>query len=470
MIQPWPLKFRDCDGGVIVADDAGGWFKSSHQFVERLAGGRLTENDDQFLLSSGHAFRNDGDMYQRSFVKRWLARRMPRSRSLDYLIVVPTLRCNLACEYCQVSRAAENAHGYDWDENTTQAVVAFIDRLTSKNVTIEFQGGEPLLRLDLLERVRDFARRRFDEVRFVVCSNFQAVDDSAWGFFESEDTFLSTSIDGPPDVHSRQRTRNAFLTQKTFDNISEFRRRFGNNRLSALPTVDPTDPPDLAELVETYASFGLNSIFLRPVNYQGFARRLMASPTGHSKWASLHSRFIDLLVERNFRTGQVVEEFYFSTALRRVLFPSATGNVDLRNPNPVGRDYLVIDYDGVLYPSDEARMVARTGQIDLAIGTVSDGVDNERLISLNASSLNDMDPDCVHCPYQAFCGTDNVDSISRYGRIDLPRPDTWFCQRHTELFDKVFELLTSADEKVVFSLKAWSGLQTWPTRFSRIIE
>ena len=35
---------------------------------------------------------------------------------LDYIILVPTLRCNLACSYCQVSRASIAAKGYDWSQ------------------------------------------------------------------------------------------------------------------------------------------------------------------------------------------------------------------------------------------------------------------------------------------------------------------------------------------------------------------
>lgn len=148
--------------------------------------------------------------------------------------------------------------------------------------------------------------------------------------------------------------------------------------------------------------------------------------------------------------------------------PGSSGNVDLRNPNPSGRDYLVIDYDGTIYPTDEARMMARLGQIDLSIGDVQHGVDHEKIATLNASSFNDFEPDCIHCTYQPFCGTDNIDTISRYGRIDVPRPDTWFCRRHLGLFDKLFQMMTSQDERVIHSLKAWSGLPTWPEKFSAV--
>lgn len=269
----WPLRFRDLSEATLFADEAGGWFQGSNDFLRRYGTGELTSQDEQFLLTGGHAYREDDDLYYLSFAHRWAKRHWMRSDTVDYVILVPTLRCNLACQYCQVSRAAMGATGYDWDDETADAVIAFLDRLPTRQIKIEFQGGEPLLRLDLLQRVRDFCRSRFESPHFVVCSNFQLVDDEVWAFFADEDTTLSTSIDGPAAVHTRQRTQDAAATDRTFGNIGEYVSRFGGLRLSALPTIDLLRPPDLEALLDTYTGFGLNSIFLRPINYQGFARR-----------------------------------------------------------------------------------------------------------------------------------------------------------------------------------------------------
>ena len=86
-----------------------------------------------------------------------------------------------------------------------------------------------------------------------------------------------------------------------------------------MPTIDIRNPPDLDALIETYLRYGLRSIYLRPVNYLGFARRTPLRGDELAKWNALHSAFIDRLIERNYETGDVVEEFYFSHCLRRVL-------------------------------------------------------------------------------------------------------------------------------------------------------
>jgi len=458
----WPLKFRAAsDGRVLFADDTGSFFQSSSAFLDRYAQGHLSPEDERFLLEGGHGFDHQEDLTYTAFAYRW-SRRQAAAGSLAYVILVPTLRCNLACVYCQVSRAAENAQGYDWTEQTLQDVLEFLDQLPSDSVKIEFQGGEPLLRVDLLERVRTFCRQRFETASFVVCTNLQHLGAREWAFLEDPDTYVSTSIDGDAPTHTRQRTKDPERTGEFFANLRTAVERLGSERISALPTLDPERPPDLEALVDLYAGHGIRSIYLRPISYHGFARKITDAGASFERWSSLYNGFIDQLIRRNAQGGPMIEEYYFSLCLKRVFQPGADGHVDLRNPNQLGADYLVIDHDGTLYPSDEARMLARIGQIDLSIGHVSRGIEGDRLELLNANSFNNLDPDCIHCPYQAFCGTDRIDDLARYGRIDLPRPATWFCQRHLGVFDKIFTLLYSQDEAVRFSLAHWLGVSSLP--------
>lgn len=455
----WPLRFREIGADrLIFADDAGGFFYSDGGFLERYAGGRLTAHDTAFLHRQGHAFTSEGDLAHTAFSYRW-ATRQNRSRSLGYLILVPTLRCNLACTYCQVSRAAETATGYDWSPDVLRDALAYIDRLQVDDVKIEFQGGEPFLRTDLLEEVRSFCRSRFTRSEFVVCTNLQRVGPRQLDFVAADDTHVSTSIDGALADHDRQRTQNPVLAAEFFANLAEVRRH--THRLSALPTIDLRAPPDLDALIDLYEELGLRSIYLRPVNYQGFARRRSTDEQDATRWNAFYLDFIERLIDRNFTTGRVMEEYYFSHCLRRVLRAGEDGHVDLRNPALFGTDNLVIDYDGALYPSDEARMLARVGHVDLSIGDVRSGLRQDVLEELNGSALNNFDPDCIHCPYQPFCGSDLIDDLSRYRRVDMPRGETWFCQRQLAVFDRIMRLFGSADPRERFSLRHWAGVSAW---------
>jgi His-Xaa-Ser system radical SAM maturase HxsB len=387
------------------------------------------------------------------------ARRRAVPGPLDYLILVPTLRCNLACSYCQVSRAAANASGFDWSHETLASTLNFVRSLDTSALKIEFQGGEPTLRPDLIEAVLNAVPKDVD-ASFVICTNLQEVDERVLAVFDRPDVSISTSLDGPISLHARQRQGSERRAERFAANLELLLSRYGPEKISALPTIDPSCPPEPDELIEAFAAYGFHSIYLRPINYQGFARKRHAhARETDERWSAYHRRFIERLVERNFADrSRVLEESYFSLILRRIFRPGNDRHVDLRNPNPLGRDYVVIDYDGRAYPTDEARMLTRSGVIDLAIGDIENGWNTSARDALDAASTLDGDPACERCAYKPYCGRDLIDDISRYGTIDLPRGETEFCRRHLALFDLAFSMIHSADEKVRYSLGRWTGL------------
>lgn len=461
-----PLRLRPAGrGGALAVSDAGRFFVGSPDFLERLADERISDSDRVFLRSGGFLIE-DGDLLGATAHARGVADRIATVGSLDYLILVPTLRCNLSCSYCQVSRVAETRRGFDWSEETLTAVLTMIDRLETPRLKIEFQGGEPTLRPDLIRAVIERCAR-FEQVEFVVCTNLQHVDDEILAIFDRPDVFISTSLDGDAATHSRNRTGTFEITNAFFANLRLLTDRHGPQKISALPTIDPTSPPEIDDLIDAYVTLGLDSIFLRPINYQGFARkRHSTSREQDDGWRAYYERFVRRLIERNWSDrGRVLEETYLSIALRRIFQPGLERHVDLRNPNPMGVDYVVVDHDGTVYPTDEARMLARSGVVDLAIGSVTDGWNGPARDLLNTGVTNQFDPDCMRCAFQPFCGRDVVDDLARYGRMDLPRRETDFCRRHLHLFDFAFELIYSDDEAVRHSLARWLRVPGTPSAF-----
>lgn len=425
----------------------------------------MAGEDLAVLRREGH-WLEDGDTLGQAAHQRAVARRFTVAGALDYLILVPTLRCNLSCSYCQVSRANVQQPGFDWTDETLAQVLDYIDRLETRRLKIEFQGGEPTLRPDLIEAV--MARtERFEQRQFVICTNLQKLDETTLALFDRPDVFISTSLDGGLETHRRNRTRDEVSTRLFHENLREVVDRYGPTKVSALPTLDASNPPEIDELIDAFVTYGFESIFLRPINYQGFARKQHTSSRIQDEdWRAYYEQFVLELIERNWRQRErVLEETYFSIGLRRIFRPGSERHVDLRNPNPMGVDYVVIDYDGVLYPTDESRMLTRSGVIDLSIGHVARGWDSEKRTQLNGHCTNQFDPDCMRCAYQPYCGRDVVDDLARYGRIDMPRHETEFCRRHMHLFDFMFRLIYSDCEKVRFSLAKWLRLPFVPDAF-----
>ncbi len=220
--------------------------------------------------------------------------------------------------------------------------------------------------------------------------------------------------------------------------------RHGGNQ-AYLPTITSLHPERVREVIDAYIQRGFRSIYLRPVNYHGFARKnFPASRDDADSWCAAYRAAIRYVFEYNAKDAPKIREYGLELALSRIFRPSYTGHVDLRSPNPVAADYLVVDHDGRLYPSDEARMLSRIGRADLSIGDLEAGIDRARAGAMSWNQMNEVHEDCIHCAFQPYCGIDNVDDLSRYGRIDLPKHLTWFCRVNEDLFAMVFEMLQQA--------------------------
>lgn len=452
MGELFPFRFAAIGDRYLVSTDSGDFFLTSPEILRQLVEGNPNPENLHFLKEVGFAYEREGDFHWNSFVRR-LRRRKDIPLTLQYIIAIPTLRCDLKCSYCQVARADRSASGYDWSENDLGRFLNFLDQSTCDPLKIEFQGGEPSLRLDIVSAVVNYCRNTKRDATFVLCTNLNNLSPGLLKMLEDPKFSISTSLDGPQSVHKTNRTESDEATDRFLRNLEFVRARYGGEKISALPTITSLQNEHLEKVIDTYAKHGFSSIYLRPVNYHGFARKSFpGSRDAAEAWCNVYRRAVRYIFERNTRDGRMMREYGLELALRRIFTPSSNGHVDFRSPNPVAVDYLVVDHDGRFYPSDEARMLSRTGVSDLSIGNLTTGIDQDRASAMSWNQMNEVHEDCIHCAYQTYCGIDNVDDISRYGRIDLPKHMTWFCRVNEDMFDMIFELLRTAKSEDIKNL------------------
>ncbi len=209
----------------------------------------------------------------------------------------------------------------------------------------------------------------------------------------SADTFISTSLDG--DIfHPRTTadTRPEPHRAVFFSNFRTALELFGPQKVSALPTIDVRNPPAYAEIISNFVSHGIRSIYLRPVNHQGFARKRYGALGTAADWNLYHSGFIDAVIEYNALTDELIERVLFLALFAEDLSTRPRWSCGFAEPQHLGTNYLVVDFDGTFYPTDEARMVTRIGQLDLSIGHVRGGIDRGKLDALNVEAFNSFHP------------------------------------------------------------------------------
>lgn len=130
---------------------------------------------------------------------------------LKQLILQVTQSCNLRCSYCIYSGTYEN-RAHSQKAMSMDTAIKSIDYLAehsqdSKEVTISFYGGEPLLRFHFIQGCMSYAKGRLygKPVRFNITTNGTLLTEEMIEFFVSENVYIMFSLDGPAKIHDRNR-------------------------------------------------------------------------------------------------------------------------------------------------------------------------------------------------------------------------------------------------------------------------
>lgn len=368
-------------------------------------------------------------------------------------IIVPTLQCAHSCQYCQVSRSLQD-EGHTMSLPDLDAACDGIFDTSAQVLTVEFQGGDPLLRYDLLvhaiERIvlRNTTAGR--TIRFVVASTLHQLTAQMCAFFKKHDVYLSTSIDGPAFLHDKNRplpSRDSY--RRTVAGIELARADIGPGHVSALMTTTRESLAYPEQIVDEYVRLGLPDIFLRPLSSYGFAKRNQAR-MGYSveEFADFYQRALERIFYWNAQ-GIHLREVYASIILNKMLSTFDGGYVDLQSPTGAGSSVLVYNYDGYIYPSDEARMLAENGDLALRLAPVGTPLATVAALpllrQLRQASLVLETAGCKECAYNQFCGPNPVDAHAQHGSVFAPVLSTEHCRRHMWLFDTMFLKLQAAD-------------------------
>jgi len=457
-----PFRFRELSNHILVTNEIGDFDVFPTDILERFFNDQLTNDEVNQFKNLSIIFDNDSKWRLSSLLRRVRKETESTQRKINYIMLIPTLRCDLSCSYCQVSRAPVNSKGFDWTDSHLAKFESFIEQLELDHVKIEFQGGEPTLRTDLLKKIIQITEKHSTSSEFVVCSNLTTITPEIEELYERDDLVISTSIDGSISTMTENRTSSDDISQQIFNNFQYILKKYGPSKISALPTITEAQIDNPKQLLDIYVDLGFQSIFLRPVNYMGFARKQHRTLSQQvERWNNFYTRSLDLIKDIN--KTQYFDEFYTSLVIRKIFSKEPNGFVDFRSPSRFLNDTCVIDFDGEIYPSDEARMLSRIRHIDLSVGNLESGINEDKLSVLNDGGINQFHEDCIHCAYMPHCGIDIIDDISRYKRFDVIKQETWFCNKQLFLFDFIFSKVITKDKEWLDLFLRWMKRSTTPS-------
>lgn len=369
-------------------------------------------------------------------------------------ILVPTLQCAHSCQYCQVSRALDS-NGFSMTQDQVLAACDTVLDSAAEVLTVEFQGGDPLNRFDLvelaIEALSHNPARRGRPIRFVIASTLHQLTPAMCEYFGQYDVKLSTSIDGPAWLHNKNRplaTRDSY--ERTLAGVELARTTLGANSVSALMTATRHSLEHAEDIVDEYVRLGFSEVFLRPLSPYGFAKRNL-SYLGYATpdFMRFYAKGFQRILWWN-QQGVPLREVYASLILNKLISGFDAGYVDLQSPNASGRAVLLYNYDGWVYPSDEARMLAETGDTSFRMGSIGAPLTallgsevSRRIVEQGTTS---RDADCKRCAFKVHCAPSPVDAAAcALGGQSVATRETEHCRRQTAMFDFMLQHLDELD-------------------------
>ena len=417
-------------------------------------------NDNEFELLRRYEVHKDPNLYnslkQKGFVvtldniknvvKDYRERFQFLFQGPSLHIIVPTFRCNFKCIYCHSRATPEKFNGPDMDEDTAKKTVDFIMTTPSEEIGIEFQGGEPLEDFDMMKFIIEYAetkaKKKHKKVLFSFTTNLTLMTEEILNFLKEHHIMgLSTSLDGPKEVHDFNRIYEN--GKGTFDDVvywikrikTEFKQDFNLNALTTI-TRKSLEYPE--EIPKTLFDLGFSSVWLRFMNDLGYA---------HDKWKKIgynadeylnfYYKSMDTIFKLNKK--RFFNEAFTTIILKKILNKRDPMMVDIQSPCGAGIGQLLYDYRGDIYTCDEAKILGDTFKLgNVRESTIKDVIDNPKLKAMmNVSSKYPLV--CDNCVWSPYCGICPVYSYIRYNNIIPKIPGDFRCKIMKDVIKSTFK-------------------------------
>jgi len=454
-----PFRFESLsDDDVVLTNAVGEFTFLSRRKLEELVAHILSPSDPDYVdLRSRHFLREAGD--EASVELLALKTRTKFSRLPDFTnlhLFVVSLRCDHSCQYCQVSRQSEDKHAFDMTRDTADKALDLVFRSPNPSLKIEFQGGEPLLNFDLIRYVVETAEQRAREenrtLQFVITTTLALATDEILRFCRDHKIYLSSSLDGPADLHNKNRPRPGRDSHARFvEGLARARDIVGYDSVSALMTTSPASLGRVKDIVDEYVRHGFDGIFLRHLSPYGFALKTKSFQAySAERWLEFYKEGLAYILELN-KAGVSFTEYYARLLLTKMLSCNDPGFVDLMNPAGAGIAAVVFNYDGDVYASDESRMLREMGDTTFRLGNVHQNTYEEiftadALLNALEDSFTLSAPMCSDCAFEPWCGADPVFHHGMYGDVLGRKPESEFCRRMMGVTRHLLDIMRSDEE------------------------
>ena len=173
-----------------------------------------------------------------------------RNDLITRLVIFLTYRCNFNCSYCYVNKK-------ETKELSANKLIKIIKELKTKNNEIKeinFMGGEPLLRFDVIKEIINIFGNEFV---FNLNTNGYLLDKETLDFLLKNNVIIVLSLDGSEKTHNLNRKDKTF--NKILNNIKGY-----EDKVIVNYVINPNSIDNLIKDFENLVNLGFKKIDVRP--------------------------------------------------------------------------------------------------------------------------------------------------------------------------------------------------------------
>lgn len=338
--------------------------------------------------------------------------------------------CNLRCQYCFAGEGTYHTARYYMSFEVGKAAIDFLIEHSGKrhNLEVDFFGGEPLMNLDVVKRIVEYARsvekannKRFS---FTMTTNCVLLDDATIEWLNEEMSNVVLSIDGRPNIHNAvRRTVNG---KDAYNIILANAKKFASVRGDKSYYVRGT-------FTSNNLDFADDIIYLRDQGFQQISVEPVVLPLDDS--LAITQQHLPAILKEYERLA----ELYLESRANGKWFNFFHFMLDLEGGPCVvkrltgcgsGCEYLSVTPIGDIYPCHQF-----AEEEGYKMGNVLNGDFSTKVSEVFSENAVTNKPACKDCPAKYYCSGGCAANNAHFaGGIDNPYPIS------CEMMKKRFEL------------------------------
>jgi len=416
----------------LLTTDDGNYIFVNFSAFKQLKKGKI-ENQEIYsnLISSGIIITPQNI---NKIIKKTIKRYSFLSNGTSLHIVVPTDRCNQLCTYCFASakNIDDTETSSDLDEPTAKKIIEFIMNSPSKAITIEFQGGEPTLRFDMIKIMATYAKKLNKTIKkdlqLTIVSNLTKVNEEIITWLINNDITICTSLDGPEHIHNKNRIINAkegkrIGTHKTVTTwINKINKIYSEKnidlRVNSLPTITKYSLPYYKEIIDEHLKYNLNTIDIRALTRIGRINEFPELTYTNNEFEQFYLNSLNYLKELE-KEGKYVTERIKKLYETKILKNVPGYHTDCESPCGATTGQIVYHSDGKIYTCHEG-----LGREEFQVGDVTKDTWQDifkRPVTQKAilNSMLEQNVKCDRCVYKPYCGTCMIENFYHLNKFNF---------------------------------------------------